>query len=116
MTALTDAAEAPRMKAEPRSRFGYSETVEPTPPSPPPRKRRRRILSRLLLLFVALVLGVPGGFLFARVIHIPLVESLHTYRPSVITKVYDRNGRVFNEYSIQRRIVVSKEQMSPYLV
>ncbi|HSN69459.1 MAG TPA: transglycosylase domain-containing protein, partial [Thermoanaerobaculia bacterium] len=68
------------------------------------------------MLLVAIALGVPGGFLFARVIHLPLVESLHTYRPSVITKVYDRTGRVFDEYSIQRRIVLSKEQIAPHLV
>ncbi len=68
------------------------------------------------MLLVAIALGVPGGFLFARVIRLPLVETLHTYRPSVITKVYDRNGRVFNEYSIQRRIVLAKEQISPHLI
>lgn len=88
----------------------YSDSVEPNEP-----RRRRGLISRLLLVFVALVLGIPGGFLFARMIHIPLVESLHTYRPSVITRVYDRNGKPFNEYSIQRRIVIPLEQMSPHL-
>ncbi len=78
--------------------------------------RRRPARSRLLVLLVAIALGVPSGFLFARVIRLPLVESLHTYRPSVITKVHDRNGRVFNEYSIQRRIVLTKDQISPHLV
>jgi penicillin-binding protein 1A len=68
------------------------------------------------MLLVAIALGVPGGFLFARVIHLPLVDSLHTYRPSVITRVYDRNGRVFNQYSIQRRIVLTKEQITPHLI
>lgn len=68
------------------------------------------------MLLVAIALGVPGGFLFARVIHLPLVDSLHSYRPSVITRVHDRNGRVFNEYSIQRRIVLTKDQIAPHLI
>ncbi|HVR42472.1 MAG TPA: PBP1A family penicillin-binding protein [Thermoanaerobaculia bacterium] len=92
--------------------------MDAKPATPPTAKRggRRRLVSRLLILFVAIVLGVPGGFLFARIIHIPLVDSLHTYRPSVITRIYDRNGEVFDEYSIQRRIVIPKERMSPHLV
>jgi len=74
------------------------------------------MISRLLFLFVAIALGIPGGFLFARIIHFPIVDTLHTYRPSVITRIYDRNGKVFNEYSIQRRIVLAKSEMSPHLV
>jgi penicillin-binding protein 1A len=63
-----------------------------------------------------MALGVPGGFLAARVIHIPLVETLDTYRPSVITRLYSRDGRPFAEYAIQRRMMVSKKEMSPYLI
>lgn len=80
------------------------------PESSPPLARRAR--SRLLPLFVALALGVPGGFLFARIIHMPLVETLHTYRPSVISRMYDRNGQVVAEYSIQRRIIVPRHEIA----
>ncbi|MGH9456665.1 MAG: penicillin-binding protein 1A [Thermoanaerobaculia bacterium] len=85
-------------------------------PTTPPRPPARGLVSRLLILFVAIVLGVPGGFIFARMIHFPVVESLHTYRPSVITRVYDHKGRAFNEYSIQRRIVVTIDQIAPHLL
>lgn len=64
---------------------------------------------------MALALGVPGGFLSARMIRIPLVDTIDNYRPRVISRLYDRNGNVFAEYAIQRRIVVSKRDMSPFL-
>ncbi|MHB0968550.1 MAG: penicillin-binding protein 1A [Thermoanaerobaculia bacterium] len=99
-----------------------TETTAPPEPAPedrveetPPPKRRRRV-SLILPLFVALVLGVPSGFLFARLVKIPLVESLDTYRPNIITRLYDRKGKVFADYAIQRRIVVGKRDMAPHLV
>ncbi|HVT45526.1 MAG TPA: PBP1A family penicillin-binding protein [Thermoanaerobaculia bacterium] len=84
-------------------------------PSPATRKRKQRT-SRLLFVFVAMALGVPTGFLFANLIRIPLVETLDTYRPSVITHLYTKDGESFAEYAIQRRIMVRKKEMSPWLV
>jgi penicillin-binding protein 1A len=72
--------------------------------------------SRLLVVFVALVLGVPAGFIFARAVHIPLVEALDNYQPSIITRIYDRQGTAFAGYSIQKRIVVPKRDIAPFLV
>jgi penicillin-binding protein 1A len=89
-------------------------TVEASKPQSP--RRRGGIVKWLLPLFVAVVLGVPGGFLAARVIHVPLVETLDTYRPNVITRLLSRDGQVFAEYAIQRRMVVSKKEISPYLI
>lgn len=82
------------------------------PPAPTPRKRR----SRLLPILIALALGVPGGFLFARIIRIPAVDKLDNYRPNIITRLYSHDGRVFADYAVQRRIVVPKGEMAPMLV
>src|SRR6185369_1007975 len=60
--------------------------------------------------------GIPAGFLFARAIRVPQVKRLEDYQPAIITRIYDRNGVPFAEYSIQRRIVVPMKEMSPYLV
>lgn len=91
-------------------------TAQPeNPPAPEPPHRRRRGGS-LLLLLVAIVLGVPAGFLFAHAVRMPVVKKLADYSPAIITRVYDRNGHPFAEYSIQKRIVVSKKEMSPLLV
>jgi penicillin-binding protein 1A len=81
-----------------------------------PRRRGLAALKLSLPLVVAVALGVPGGFLAARVIHVPLVETLDTYRPNVITTLLSRDGTVFAEYAIQRRMVVSKKDISPYLI
>ena len=78
-----------------------------------PGSRRK---SRLLIIFVAIVLGIPAGFLFARAIRVPQVKRLEDYQPAIITRIYDRNGVPFAEYSIQRRIVVTMKDISPYLV
>ncbi len=82
-----------------------------TPAAPPSRRR-----SRLLLVLIAGILGIPAGFLFAHAVRMPRVKSLADYQPAIITRVYDRNGVPFAEYSIQRRIVVPKREMSPVLV
>ncbi|MDX1582418.1 MAG: PBP1A family penicillin-binding protein [Thermoanaerobaculia bacterium] len=78
--------------------------------------RRRGIVIRILLLFLVVVLGIPSGLLLARMINRPLVEKLHSYRPDVITRLHDVNGEVFAEYSIQKRIVVPKDEMSEHFI
>jgi len=73
------------------------------------------IRTRLLILFVAIALGVPSGFLVAHAIHVPMVKRLEDYQPAIITRIYDRNDVPFAEYAIQKRIVVTKAEMSPWL-
>ena len=62
------------------------------------------------------VLGIPAGFLFAHAVRRPAVKSLADYQPAIITRIYDRNNVPFAEYSIQKRIVIPKREMSPVLV
>ncbi len=85
-----------------------SENVTPAAP--------KRLHKRFFVAFVALALGIPSGFVLAHVIHFPLVKSLENYQPAIITRIYDRNGTVFAEYAIQKRIVISKRDMAPTLV
>ena len=72
--------------------------------------------SRLLVVLVAVLLGVPAGFTLAHAIRVPMVRALENYQPAIITRVYDRTGIGFAEYSIQKRIVVRKNEISPWLV
>ena len=81
---------------------------------PNPKAAQRK--SRLLMLFVAFALGVPAGFVFAHAVRMPTVKTLEDYQPAIITRIFDRNGYPFAEYSIQRRIIVPKREMSPDLV
>ncbi len=78
--------------------------------------QRRWILLRVAVLLLAVILGIPGGYLLARMINRPLVEELYTYQPDVITRLHDRQGQVFAEYSIQKRIVVPLDQISENFV
>lgn len=88
-----------------------------TPAERPPKLLRpRRNRSRLILLFLALVLGIPGGFLFARIIRTPLFESLDTYSPGIITRLYTHDRKILAEYAIQRRIIIPKSEMAPALI
>ena len=84
------------------------------PPAPP--TARRYGPSRLLIVFVAVALGVPAGFIFAHAVRMPMVKTLEDYQPAIITHVFDRNGVPFADYSIQKRIVVSKRDISPQLI
>src|SRR5205085_6511085 len=81
--------------------------TETVVPQSPPRRG-----SRLLLLLIAAAFGVPAGFLFAHAVRVPAVKRLVDYQPAIITRIYDRNGVAFAEYSIQRRIVIPKKEMS----
>ncbi|HEX7191500.1 MAG TPA: hypothetical protein VF381_07990, partial [Thermoanaerobaculia bacterium] len=71
---------------------------------------------RLLIAFVVVILGIPAGFVLAHAVRVPVVKSLEDYSPALITRIYDRNGIGFAEYSIQKRIVVKKSDISPYLI
>ncbi|MGZ8795819.1 MAG: penicillin-binding protein 1A [Thermoanaerobaculia bacterium] len=68
------------------------------------------------MIFVALALGIPAGFVFAHAVRVPTVKSLEDYQPAIITRIFDRNGTPFAEYSIQRRIIVPKRDMAPALI
>ena len=47
---------------------------------------------------------------------VPAVKRLADYQPAIITRIYDRRGIAFAEYSIQKRIVIPKSEMSPLFV
>jgi penicillin-binding protein 1A len=68
------------------------------------------------MLLVAGALGIPAGFLFANAVRMPEVKKLADYQPAIITRIYDRNGVPFAEYSIQKRIVVPKRDMAQLFV
>ena len=82
-----------------------------------PAAPRSRARFRLLTVSAALVAGIPAGFVLAHAIRVPVVQkSLQNYQPAIITQVYDRNGIPFASYAIQKRIVVTKREMSPWLI
>lgn len=80
---------------------------------------RKRIIRYLLLGSVALglsgILGLGVAYLYVSS-SLPRVETLSDYRPPLITRIYSDDGTIIAEYSRERRILVSIEQMPWQLV
>ncbi len=70
----------------------------------------------MFIILGALIAGGPVGFFLAHAIQIPTFKRVDEYQPAIITRIYDRNGIPFAEYSIQKRIVVTKKDMAPALI
>src|SRR5215212_2359983 len=81
-----------------------------------PATRLTPLKLRVLIVVAVIILGIPAGFVVAHAIRVPVVKSLDEYTPAIITRIYDRQGIPFAEYSIQRRILVGKRDMAPMLV
>ncbi|MDH4184967.1 MAG: transglycosylase domain-containing protein, partial [Nitrospinota bacterium] len=71
---------------------------------------RRPILFWSAGLFSALC-GVIMGVLFAMYSNLPALERLEEYRPNVVTRLMDRNGRQFRELYVEKRIWVSFDKI-----
>lgn len=69
----------------------------------------------VFLLFLSVALGATAGVLFVYNSDLPQVNSLENYRPSVITEVYADDGQVIGSFALERRIVVTYEQLPQVL-
>jgi len=81
-----------------------SRNLEPAEPAGFPWKK---ILLILLVTGLCFVFGVGAGIaLLARFGDFPSIESAAAYRPSVTSKIFDRNNRVVGEIYLEKRNVV----------
>ena len=64
---------------------------------------------------VALFLGALTGVTVAAAIHVPRVESLVGYTPSLVTQLYAADGSVFATFARERRVML-KESEIPKIV
>jgi penicillin-binding protein 1A len=69
----------------------------------------------ILLFVVAALLGIASGVLFAYAGDLPAISALDDYSLSTISRVYGAHGEVVGEFAIERREVVTYEQISPRL-
>jgi len=67
------------------------------------------------LLLCALFAGAGAGILLGYQHNLPRIQSLEDFRPDVITELYADNGRVIGEFAVERRIIVSFEDIPPFL-
>ncbi|HVN07478.1 MAG TPA: PBP1A family penicillin-binding protein [Patescibacteria group bacterium] len=78
-----------------------------------PRWLRETAYGILLLLAVALGAGV--GVLFVYTSELPEVRALEDYKPDTVTELYADDGQLIGSFALQRRILVSYEQIPAVL-
>lgn len=92
---------------------------EDTPDLSAPRKRSwGRTLLRFLwgawlasLVMLAVSGGVAGGFLYTIYTELPDIDRLEEFRPSLVTKVYDRHNELIGEFFIERRALITYQEI-----
>jgi penicillin-binding protein 1A len=75
----------------------------------------RRILKWGWPVVAALLLGAVGGIGFAAAIHVPRVESVVDFTPSLITQIRGNNGEVFATFARERRVMLQEGDIPPLL-
>ncbi len=91
--------------------------MDPLPPITL-RLRGRKIIGRLaftLLLICAILFGVGAGLLFVYSSDLPEVRALEDYQPNVVTEIYADDGASIGSFALQRRILLTYEQIPPVL-
>ena len=78
----------------------------------------RRLAGRLAfaaMLIFAIGGGIGAGLLFVYWSDLPEVHALETYRPNVVTELYADDGQEIASFALQRRILLSYEQIPQVL-
>lgn len=78
------------------------------------RLRGRQLAGRLafvVLLMASVAVGIGAGLLFVYSSDLPEVRALETYRPNVVTELYADDGQQIASFALQRRILISWEQI-----
>lgn len=78
------------------------------------RSQLRRYLSSLVFVFLlclSIAVGATAGVLFVYNSDLPQINSLEDYHPSLVTDVYSDDGQVIGSFALERRIVVTYDQI-----
>ena len=73
------------------------------------------MLRWLLPLVLALLLGTGVGVSVAALIHVPRVESLATFTPSLVTQLFADDGSVVASFARERRMMLKEGEIPPLL-
>ncbi|HLH31308.1 MAG TPA: PBP1A family penicillin-binding protein [Terriglobia bacterium] len=74
-------------------------------------KRYLGSLVFVFLLCLAIAVGATAGVLFVYNSDLPQINSLEDYHPSLVTDVYSDDGQVIGSFALERRIVVTYDQI-----
>ena len=92
---------------------GSPRPARPAPGEPAPGSRARFGLAALFAL--AILSGSALGLVLASASDLPQVGSLEDYQPNIVTEVYTADGRLLGDFAIERRVVVSFQDIPPVL-
>jgi penicillin-binding protein 1A len=82
------------------------------------RLRGRKVVGRLafsLLLVGAIALGTLTGLLFVYSSDLPQIRALEDFRPDIVTELYSDDGQVIGNFALQRRVLLTYEQIPQVL-
>jgi penicillin-binding protein 1A len=82
------------------------------------RLRGWKLIDRVALAFLLLcsvALGAAAGLLFVYESDLPEIRFLETYRPNVVTEIYADDGQLVGSFALQRRILMTWEQVPKVL-
>ncbi|MGH9407184.1 MAG: penicillin-binding protein 1A [Terriglobia bacterium] len=88
----------------------------PSAPLRPPKMRSRRLFGQLafvILVLLAIGVGALAGMLFVYSSNLPQIGELFDYRPDVMTSLYASDGGVIGSFALQRRVLVTYNQIPP---
>src|SRR5215467_771099 len=72
-------------------------------------------LAFLVLLLMAAGVGSLAGMVFVYSANLPQVHALLDYRPDVMTEIYADDGTVIGRFALERRVLVSYDQIPAVL-
>ena len=67
------------------------------------------------LLLCSIALGAAAGLLFVYTSDLPEIRALEDYRPNVVTELYADDGQLVGSFALQRRILLTYEQIPKLL-
>ena len=80
----------------------------------PTRKKARRAIF-FSLLSMSAIFGALAGLMLVYATDLPQIEDLEHYRPSTTTELLDVHGRTFGSFALEKRVVVTYQDIPPVL-
>src|ERR1700676_579029 len=82
------------------------------------RLRGRKVVGRVafaMLLLASMSVGALAGLLFVYSSDLPQIHALEDFRPDIVTELYADDGQIVGSFALQRRILLTYEQIPPLL-
>ncbi|HEV8268506.1 MAG TPA: transglycosylase domain-containing protein, partial [Thermoanaerobaculia bacterium] len=79
-------------------------------------RRTAAVFVLLLPVLLTAGLGVAAGWAISRVIKIPKVDELASYRPDIVTEIRGADGSIVARYAIERRVLLERKQIPEVMV